>query len=136
MEHNTGYYIRKQDLDAYVSQIGGTLVGYTPATPIVWDPSRYYPAVSEYVTKNGVVIIKHWADIPQRATDVYPAGALAIQSTNQRCYDWAIAQPLVNKVIFPPRPERRELFTPAQMAMIDVPEEPAPAGVMIQQTLL
>lgn len=127
------YYIEKEDLAAYIATIGGTLVGYTPAKPTVYDPNIMWPAESEIVTKQGVVIIKHWADVVP--DNWAPKNGLAIQSTNQRCYDWATAQPLVKRVEIP-FVERWGMFTPEQLAIVDVPEKPAPAGVMIQQTLL
>lgn len=123
------YYIHKSELDAFVDDIGGTAVGHTPAIPLIHDPSRYWAAESEYITKHGVVLIRRYGDL-QNYEPWLPKGGYIVSSYNQRAFDFATKRPMVKMVTPPP-------WDPNRAPVLSEPEpmEPAPAGVVVQQSL-
>lgn len=126
------YYIHKSELDAFIADIGGVAVGHTPATPVIYDPARFWPAVSEYITKYGVVLIRRYGDLAEslQISPWFPMGAYVVTSYNQRAFDFATKRPMVKTVTPPP-------WEPNRVAVLSEPEpmEPAPAGVVVQQSL-
>lgn len=147
----TIYYIYKSELDAFIADIGGVAVGHTPATPLLWNPERQWPAVSEYITKHGVVLIRRYGDLAESSqiSAWFPMGAYVVTSYNQRAFDFATKRPMVKTVTPPPwEPNRAALLSepePMEPALEQFAEfvktgemptaQPAPAGVVVQQSL-
>lgn len=131
-EYATGssvmHYISKSECDAFIAAIDGTAVGHTPATPISWDPTQFWAAKTEYITKRGVVVIVRWGDLPTYSyLNELPIDAYIIYGTSDTAHKFAIAQPMVKRHVLDY--QQREFIRPHRTIAC----EPMPP---VQQTML
>lgn len=86
------YSIAAADYDAFVAGLIGSLITHTPARPAPFDHTQTYPAVSQYQTPYGVVVIEHWGDV---AGPWF--GRHRVHGLNRRMVNRIIADPLVRR---------------------------------------